>query len=230
MLWGVTDCMDQKDSFHRARRRFRQWLVQVWFCWVFLALCSFVVRPQMHHDRYVPKGQSCALRFRQWHVQGSFCRYFAPCAVFLFWSLSAGPPLGRHHGRYGPEGHVRSWLVSLHGPVYLAVTCSVLFLPEEYSTWFTLGDDFWRDSVFSAYWFESGNMLLRVYGGFGSNFLYSTWFTRILRSVLVLLSTCSVFAAKSTRNWRFQCALVSLAGFAGVDALRAMFPSFFLRP
>ena len=68
--------------------------------------------------------------FRQWHVQGSFCGYFVPCAVFLLWSLSAGPPPGRHHGRSGPEGHVRSWLVSLYGPLYLAVTCSIWFLPE----------------------------------------------------------------------------------------------------
>ena len=41
--------------------------------------------------------------------------------------------------------------------------------------------------VFSASWFDSGYMLFPVYGGF---------FTRILRSILILLS-CSVFAAKS---------------------------------
>ena len=29
-----------------------------------------------------------------------------------------------------------------YGPLYLAVTCSILFLPEEYSTWSILGDDF----------------------------------------------------------------------------------------
>ena len=63
-----------------------------------------------HHGRYAPKGQSCVLRFGQWHVQGSFCGYFAPRAVFLPWfsgrdALSAGPPLGLHHGRFGPERH-----------------------------------------------------------------------------------------------------------------------------
>ena len=78
--------------------------------------------------------------------------------------------------------------------------------------------------VFSASWFDSGYMLFPVYGGFC---------TRILRSILVLLS-CSVFAAKSTgkldclvprscrqRHW------YAWPGFAGVDALRAMFPSLF---
>ena len=42
----------------------------------------------------------------QWHVQGSFCGYFAPRAVFLLWSLSGGPPLGLHNGRYEPEGQL----------------------------------------------------------------------------------------------------------------------------
>ena len=45
-------------------------------------------------------------RLRQWHVQGWFCGYFAPRAVFLLWSLSAGPPQGLRHGRCGPGGQI----------------------------------------------------------------------------------------------------------------------------
>ena len=75
----------------------------------------------------------------------------------------------------------------------------------------------------SASWFDSGYMIFPVYGGF---------FTRILRSILILLS-CFVFAAKSTGKLDFlvprscrQRHWYAWAGFAGVDALRAMFPSF----
>ena len=77
--------------------------------------------------------------------------------------------------------------------------------------------------VFSSSWFDSGYMLFPVYRGF---------FTRILRSILILLS-CSVFAAKSTGKLDFlvprscrQRHWFAWAGSAGVDALRAMFPSF----
>ena len=59
-----------------------------------------------------------------------------------------------------------SFLRGFCGPSYLAVTCPMLFLPEEYITWFTLADHFWRDSVFSAYWFDNGYLVLPVYGGF----------------------------------------------------------------
>ena len=106
---------------------------------------------------------------------------------------------------------------------WFAARCWVL--PEEYCGF--LGDDFWFILVFSFAWFDSGYMFFPVYGGFC---------TRILRLILVLLS-CSLFAAKSTgigmvprscrqRHW------YAWAGFAGVDPLRAMFPSFgvFLRP
>ena len=44
-----------------------------------------------------------------------------------------------------------SLLVGFYSPLYLAVTCPMLFLPEVYCTWFSLGDHFWRDSVFSAF-------------------------------------------------------------------------------
>ena len=40
------------------------------------------------------------------HIQ-RFLGYPAPRAVFLLWSLSAGPPPGLHRGRYGPEGQLR---------------------------------------------------------------------------------------------------------------------------
>ena len=66
------------------------------------------------------------------------------------------------------------------------------------------------------------------------NFLFSTWFTRILRSVLVLLSAC---CREEYRKLDFsvprscrQRQLHALGWFAGVDALRAMFLSFVLRP
>ena len=118
--------MDQNDSTHRAlvvdsgsgicRCGFAGFLRAV-FLYVF-------VEPQMlrimagmnqrdsyavgrlaqdspHHGQYVLTGQLC-VPSRQWHVQFSFWVYFAPRAVFLLWSLSAGPPLGLHHGRYGP--------------------------------------------------------------------------------------------------------------------------------
>ena len=56
------------------------------------------------------------------------------------------------------------------------------FLLEEYSTWFTLGDDFWRISVFSASRFDSGYMLLPVYVVVGTVSVYS--------GMLVLSGTC----------------------------------------
>ena len=93
-----------------------------------------------------------------------------------------------------------SLLVGFYGPLYLAVTCPMLFLPEVYCTWFTLGDQFWRDSVFCAFGLTVDTCYCQSTEAF-SNFLFSTWFTRILRSILVLLSACSVFAAKSTGNW-----------------------------
>ena len=134
--------------------------------------CCPLAPDARHHGRYTPKGQLCALRFRQWHVQASFCGHFAPLAVFLLWSLSAGPPPGRRHVRYGPGGPVRSWLVSLYGPLYLAGTCSTWFLLEEYSTCL-----FWEMTsgyvVFSASWIDSGYMLLPVYGFWGVLFPYS---------------------------------------------------------
>ena len=97
-------------------------------------------------------------------VASSFC-WFCWCCSFL-----RCEPFGcrlacdaRHHGRYGPEGHVRSWLVSLYGPLFLAVIFSFWFLPEGYST-----SLFWENtsgnSVFSAFWFNSWYIFVPVYG------------------------------------------------------------------
>ena len=95
-------------------------------------------------------------------------------------------------------------------PLYLTVTCSIRFLPEEYST------------SYSARLPEQSTVaFVRI-----SLFLYVV--TRILRSILVLLS---VFAAKSTGKLDFsvsrscrQRQLCFLAGFAGYDASYAEFP------
>ena len=38
----------------------------------------------------------------------------------------------RHHGRYGTGGHVCSWLVSLYGASYLAVSCSLFSLVRQW--------------------------------------------------------------------------------------------------
>ena len=80
-----------------------------------------------------------------------------------------------------------SFLRGFYDPLYLAVTCPMLFLPEEYSMWFTLGDHFWRDSVFSAYWFDSGYLVLPVYGGF----VRISFFLRGLLGSCVRFSSCS---------------------------------------
>ena len=69
--------------------------------------------------------------------------------------------------------------------------------------------------VFSASWFDSGYVLCPVYGGFC---------TRILRSILVLLS-CLCLPRRVPRSCRQRHWYVG-AGFSGADALRAMFPSF----
>ena len=106
------------------------------------------------------------LKDSPWHVQGLFF-FLALCSLWL----QTGPD-ARHLGRYGPEGHVRSWLVSLNGPLCLAVTCSIWFWPEEYSY-----SIFWemlsRYVVFSASWFDSGYMLRPVYGSLRCFFPYS---------------------------------------------------------
>ena len=78
--------------------------------------------------------------------------------------------MGKRRGEEEEEEEEAELLFSLmggfYGPLFLAVTCSILFLAEEYSTWSTLGVDFWWDSLFSAYWFDSGYMVLPVFGGF----------------------------------------------------------------
>ena len=101
----------------RAHRRQRQWYFHGWLRWSSACAVSppFVGRPKLLG---IMDGMDqndsihCARRRpRQWLVQGSFCVYFAPRAVFLPWfsgpdALSSGPPLGLHHGRYGPEGQL----------------------------------------------------------------------------------------------------------------------------
>ena len=84
--------------------------------------------------------------------------------VLCFLLLTSGPD-ALHHGWYGPEGHVRSWLVSLSGPLYLAVTCLTLGLPEEYNTWIVLGDDFRKCRIQLFTWFDSGYIFMSVYRG-----------------------------------------------------------------
>ena len=75
-------------------------------------------------------------------VASSFC-WFCWCCSFLRCDA-------RHHGRYGPEGHVLS-------------TAPCWFLPEGYST-----SLFWENTsgnaVFSAFWLDSGYIFMPVYG------------------------------------------------------------------
>ena len=54
------------------------------------------------------------------------------------------------------------------GPLYLAVDCSTLPVPEEYIMWIILGDDFRMDAVFSSLRFVSGYKFTSVYEGFWS--------------------------------------------------------------
>ena len=165
-LLGIIEGMDQNDSSLRSSSTpavASAGLVMLVFL---IALCSSW---SLAGTRCSASWPVCTNRtvmrssFRQWYVQGSFCGYFAPRAVFFLWSLSAGLPPGRHHGCSGPEGYVLSWLVSLYGPLYLAVTCSIWFLPEEHST-----SSFWertsRVAVFSASWFDSRHTFMPVYG------------------------------------------------------------------
>ena len=95
--------------------------------------------------------------------------HFALCFLSCLQARDA-----RHHGRYGPGEHVCSWLVSLHGPSYLAVSCSLFSLVRQWihvtsvysgfcgrllkmfrfqhNAWFDihLGDDFVELLVFST--------------------------------------------------------------------------------
>ena len=85
------------------------------------------------------------------------------------------------------------------------------------------------------FWFDSGYMLLPVYGGF----IRISYFRRGLLGSCVRFSSCSPPVLCLPRRVQeigsLPCSyrqrqLCALAGFAGVDALRAMFPSFPLRP
>ena len=86
------------------------WLVMLVFL---LALCSSLSlagRDARHHgrchiwDSYALFSGSAMCKAR--------LRVFCTSRCVPFWSLSAGPPLGLHHGRYGPEGQLRGQ----HGP------------------------------------------------------------------------------------------------------------------
>ena len=66
------------------------------------------------------------------------CRYILRFA----WSVS-GYMLMRQFPRL-----LARWY--FYGPLYLAVDCSTLSVPEEYNTWIILGDDFRMDAVFSS--------------------------------------------------------------------------------
>ena len=88
-----------------------------------------------------------------------------------------------------PRSSPLSFFFFFYGSIYLAATCSVLGLPEEFIYAVFRGDHSRSFSVFSASWFDSGYMLLPVYVFVG---------TRILRSILVLLSVVFSFVVEST--------------------------------
>ena len=50
-----------------------------------------------------------------------------------------------------------------YGPLYLAVVCSTLSVPEEYNTWIILGDDFRMDAVFISLLGSSVDTSLRQF-------------------------------------------------------------------
>ena len=60
-LLGIMDGMDQNDSIPFARRRFRLWHMQCWFCWYCTSRCVPSCFRQAsdarHHGRYEPEGQ-----------------------------------------------------------------------------------------------------------------------------------------------------------------------------
>ena len=71
------------------------------------------------------------------------------CFQRLAWSACGYTLMRQFYATLG-----RSFRWYFYGPLYLAVTCSLWFLPEEYSTWFwemTSGN-----VVFRASWFDSG--------------------------------------------------------------------------
>ena len=138
-------------------------------------------------------------RLWQWHVPGLFF-FLAQCSLWL----QTGPD-ALHHVRHGPEGYVRSWLVSLYGPLYLAVTCSIWFWPKEYST-SSFGEKTSGVAVFSASWFDSGNIFVPVYGFWGVLSPYSAQcLVRQLQFLYQVFHRCS--------SWtRFSCPLCAMTG------------------
>ena len=127
-------------------------------------------------------------RLWQWHVQGSFF-FLALCSLWL----QTGPD-ARHHGRFGPEEQVHSCLVSLYGPLFLAVTCSIWFLPEEYSTCL-----FWEKTSGSAVFSVSGCVLLPVYVFLGVLIPYSAQCLVLSGPRYALVTE---FASSTSLSWR----------------------------
>ena len=87
--------------------------------------------------------QSLAVRKKDEEVafggDASGCR----CILRLAWSV-LGYTLMRQFTR------LLVWWY-FYGPLYLAVDCSTLSVPEEDNTWIILGDDFGMDAVFSSF-------------------------------------------------------------------------------
>ena len=95
----------------RARRRQRQWHARfAGFAGdVLYVLCTLRSSPGLTGMdlKDNPRVWCAHRRLWQWHVQGSFF-FLALCSMWL----QTGP-YACHNGRYGPEGHSRSWLVLL---------------------------------------------------------------------------------------------------------------------
>ena len=81
---------------------------------IHLALCFLLVSPGPECSASWPiwtrrTDSSCVVVDSwQWHVHSLFCWLFCTSCCFFFvllssGPLSAGPPLGLHHGRYGPD-------------------------------------------------------------------------------------------------------------------------------
>ena len=112
-IFGIMVGLDQIDSYaarRLAHRRFLQWHVQDWHCWLDTPFPSVVAGPgARHHGRYGPKGFLC--RWLVLLVTLHLALYFFPCRPAQD---------GRHHGRYGPQGQLLG--------ESLAVSCARLVL------------------------------------------------------------------------------------------------------
>ena len=92
-------------------------------------------------------------RRQQWQCTAGFTGDEATCAVFSF-------PVIRPKMRdimAGMDEKDREFTCcSSTIPFFLAVTCTVLVLPEVYRSMDSCGDDFWMFPVFSTPWLDSG--------------------------------------------------------------------------